>query len=101
MLKQKNVRIVNERSDEKIAAPLEDIVDAIYETIHLFFERAVEVLSYCSEDGGYLGKTYDVMDAAELLEFDITSPNFDKLNDDIFSSWDGEPFTEWCSGGNC
>lgn len=71
-----------------IAAPLEKVVEAIAITMGMFFERAVDGTPYCSQEGGYIGETFNLRDALDFLELDISSSKADDLYDDMFSAWD-------------
>ncbi len=53
-----------ESQSAEIAAPLDEVVDFMYQSITREYERAVEILSYESAEGGYQGIYWD---SQELL----------------------------------
>jgi hypothetical protein len=81
-----------ESESTNIAAPLDEVIEFILEAVEREYQRAVEVLSYESAEGGYQGAHWDSRDMVEHVGLDL--PNDDgKLLDIIVDCFGDEP---WC-----
>jgi hypothetical protein len=67
-------------SEEAIAAPLDELISHIRGCLLKEYDDPANCLSYCSEDGGYQGETFD---ADEILFEVLELPND---NGDLFSA---------------
>lgn len=83
-----------ENSDEPIAAPLDEVIEFMYQSIDREYQRAVEILGWDSREGGYQGSHWD---SYELLTdyIGLSFPNDDdgSLLELMASCLGDEP---WC-----
>lgn len=81
-----------ESETTNIAAPLEEVVELILEAVDREYQRAVEILSYESAEGGYQGAHWDSRDMIETIGLDL--PNDDGTLFEIIADCFGDE--PWC-----
>lgn len=81
-----------ESDARNIAAPLDEVVELILEAVDREYQRAVEVLSYESAEGGYQGAYWDSRDMVERIGLDL--PNDDGTLFEILVDCLGDQ--PWC-----
>jgi len=71
------------KSDYDIAAPLEDVLNFIKESIEREYDDAANWLPYESAEGGYLGVTYDGDDFVHMFGIDLPNDKDNALYDAV------------------
>lgn len=87
------------RSDDRIAAPLYEVLDHVKECVFKEYDNPDNAgLPYESAEGGYQGTTYDTEEVLESLDLDFRRDKTNTLRDIVINSlgndlWsDAEPF---------